>query len=252
MNDIALLLIWCWPLLLATLAGLRHTGWMTVLAPLPALAVAVVMPVGTSLSLPWLLLGTELGLDETGRTFLLFSSLLWLAASLYGIRETAAGHKGVRYRVFFLLAMAGNLGLIVAQDLLGFYLGFTLMGLAAYGLIADPATRRARRAARRYLVWTIAGELLLFVALVMLAMQHGGALLFSMLSSMHASLKPGGILIIIDFRRDPRHSSRWVMGHVRAGKDTVIEEVTDAGFGLVDDLPLLRTNYYLVFRKLDS
>ena len=187
MNDIALLLIWCWPLLLATLAGLRHTGWMTVLAPLPALAVAVAMPVGTSLSLPWLLLGTELGLDETGRTFLLFSSLLWLAASLYGIRETAAGHKGVRYRVFFLLAMAGNLGLIVAQDLLSFYLGFTLMGLAAYGLIAHPATRRARRAARRYLVWTIAGELLLFVALVMLAMQHGGAMLFSMLSSMPPS-----------------------------------------------------------------
>ena len=187
MNEIALLLIWCWPLLLATLAGLRHTGWMTVLAPLPALAVAVAMPVGTSLSLPWLLLGTELALDETGRTFLLFSSLLWLAASLYGIRETAAGHKGVRYRVFFLLAMAGNLGLIVAQDLLSFYLGFTLMGLAAYGLIAHPATRRARRAARRYLVWTIAGELLLFVAVVMLAMQHGGALLFSMLSSMPPS-----------------------------------------------------------------
>ena len=74
----------------------------------------------------------------------------------------------------------------------------------------------------------------------------------SMLSSMHASLKPGGILIIIDFRRDPRHSSRWVMGNVRAGKDAVIEEVTDAGFCLVDDLPLFRTNYYLVFRKLDS
>jgi predicted methyltransferase len=74
----------------------------------------------------------------------------------------------------------------------------------------------------------------------------------SMLSSIHASLKPGGVLIIIDFQRDPRHSSRWVMGHVRAGKDTVIEEVTDAGFRLVDDIPLLRTNYYLVFRKLDS
>lgn len=74
----------------------------------------------------------------------------------------------------------------------------------------------------------------------------------SMLSSIHAALKPGGILIIIDFRRDPRHSSRWVMGHVRAGKDTVIDEITGAGFGLVDDIPLLRTNYYLVFRKLDS
>ena len=183
MNDFALLLIWFWPLLLAALAGLRHTAWMTVLAPLPALAVAIAMPTGTGLSLPWLLLGTELGLDETGRVFLFFSSLLWLVASLYGFRDTATGHQGKRFRVFFLLAMAGNLGLIVAQDLLSFYLGFTLMGLAAYGLIAHPATRRARRAARRYLVWTIAGELLVFVAVVMLALQHGGLMIFSVLSS---------------------------------------------------------------------
>ena len=193
MNDFALLLIWLWPLLLATLAGVRHTAWTTVLAPLPALAVAVAVPVGTGLSLPWLLLGTELGLDDTGRVFLLFSSLLWLAASLYGIRETAAGHQVARFRVLFLLAMAGNLGLIVAQDLLSFYLGFTLMGLAAYGLIAHPATRHARRAARRYLVWTIAGELLLFVAVVMLAMQHGGALAFSVL----ASTPPSGIAVAL-------------------------------------------------------
>ena len=71
--------------------------------------------------------------------------------------------------------MAGNLGLIVAQDIVSFYLGFAVMGLAAYGLIAHPASVRARRAARRYLAWTIAGELILFVAVVMLAQQHSGA-----------------------------------------------------------------------------
>ena len=71
----------------------------------------------------------------------------------------------------------------------------------------------------------------------------------SMLSSIHQALKPGGRLIVIDFRRDPRHSSRWVMGHVRAGRDTVIDEITRAGFRLIDDKPLLRTNYYLVFSK---
>jgi formate hydrogenlyase subunit 3/multisubunit Na+/H+ antiporter MnhD subunit len=85
--------------------------------------------------------------------------------------------------VFFLLAMAGNLGLIVARDMLSFYLGFTLMGLAASGLILHPATRLARQAARRYLAWTIAGELLLFVAIVMLALQNGGALDFASLQS---------------------------------------------------------------------
>jgi ubiquinone/menaquinone biosynthesis C-methylase UbiE len=74
----------------------------------------------------------------------------------------------------------------------------------------------------------------------------------SMLASIHKSLSSGGRLIVIDFRRDPKHSSRWVMGHVRAGKSVVIDEITKAGFRLIDDKALLRTNYYLVFSKLDS
>ena len=74
----------------------------------------------------------------------------------------------------------------------------------------------------------------------------------SMLASIHKSLRSGGRLIVIDFGRDPQHSSRWVMGHVRAGKDVVIDEITKAGFRLIDDKALLRTNYYLVFSKIDS
>ena len=74
----------------------------------------------------------------------------------------------------------------------------------------------------------------------------------SMLSSIHRSLRPGARLIVIDFRRDPQHSSSWVMGHVRAGRDAVIDEISRAGFRLIDDKALLRTNYYLVFSRLDS
>ena len=74
----------------------------------------------------------------------------------------------------------------------------------------------------------------------------------SMLSSIHRSLRPGARLVVIDFRRDPRHSSSWVMGHVRAGRDAVIDEISRAGFRLIDDKALLRTNYYLVFSRLDS
>lgn len=75
---------------------------------------------------------------------------------------------------------------------------------------------------------------------------------FSMLASIQRALRAGGTLIIIDFRRDPHRSSRWVMQHVRSGKDAVIDEVTKAGFHLIDDKALLRTNYYLVFRKPDA
>jgi len=192
-NSFILILVSLLPLALALLAGQRYASWITVIAPLPALLAAAIVPVGSSVSLPWLLLGAELGLDDTGRVFLLFSGLLWLLASLYAAGSQASDHRATRFRIFFLLAMAGNLGLIVAQDAVSFYLGFTLMGLAVYGLIAHPASQHARRAARRYLVWTIAGEMLLFVALVMLAAQHSGVVSFSVLQS----IPPGGFVMLL-------------------------------------------------------
>ena len=69
------------------------------------------------------------------------------------------------------------------------------------------------------------------------------------LASIHQALRSDGRLIIIDFRRDPRISSDWVMGHVRGNKTRVIAEVASAGFRLVDDKPLMRTNYFLEFVK---
>ena len=193
MNTLLLLLVWSLPLVLALFAGWRHARWVVLIAPLPALVVAATLPVDTRVVLPWLLLGTELGLDPTGRVFLLFSGLLWLAASLYAAGSTASERHTGRWRIFFLLAMSGNLGLIVAQDMVSFYLGFTLMGLAVYGLVVHPATLRARRAARRYLAWTIAGELLLFVAIVMLVAQNAGALSFDGL----ASNPPAGLVVLL-------------------------------------------------------
>ncbi len=71
----------------------------------------------------------------------------------------------------------------------------------------------------------------------------------SMLTSIYKALRPGGKMIVIDFRLDPAISSRWVMGHVRANSDTVIDEITAAGFHFVEEKPVLRTNYFLVFNK---
>lgn len=193
MSDWILLLIWALPLSLVALAGQRHAKWLMLAAPLPALLAAAVLPVGSCLTLPWLLLGVELGVDATGRVFLFFSGLLWLVATLYAAGSQAREHDAVRYRVFFLLAMAGNLGLIVARDMLSFYFGFTLMGLAAYGLIAHPASQHARRAAQRYLAWTIAGELMLLSAIIMLAAQNAGVLDFEVLRSN----PPAGLAVLL-------------------------------------------------------
>ena len=70
-----------------------------------------------------------------------------------------------------------------------------------------------------------------------------------MLASIHQALRDDGRVIIIDFRRDPRISSRWVMGHVRGNKAQTIMELREAGFRLVADRPFMRTNYFLEFVK---
>jgi len=69
------------------------------------------------------------------------------------------------------------------------------------------------------------------------------------LASIHQALRKDGRVIIIDFRRDPRTSSNWVMQHVRGNKQQVIQELNEAGFKLLDDKPLLRSNYFLEFVK---
>lgn len=71
----------------------------------------------------------------------------------------------------------------------------------------------------------------------------------TMLASIHRALRRGGRLIVIDFRKQPGISSRWVMGHVRTNRDTVIREMRSAGFRLVNDKPLLQSNYFLEFIK---
>jgi predicted methyltransferase len=52
------------------------------------------------------------------------------------------------------------------------------------------------------------------------------------LGSIKRALKPGGRFIVVDFERIPGVSSESTLKHMRAGKETVIEEVLAAGFKL--------------------
>lgn len=165
------------PLALATLPRARRLApW----AAAPGLALAALGQVGQELIPPWLLLGTRLGLDETGRVFLLFTSLLWLLAGLYDRIYGASDTRHRRYQGFWLLTMAGNLGLIVAHDLVTFYLAFALMTLAAFGLVIHRATHEAYRAGLVYLVMALLGEGLLLAGLVATAASTGSLLLPSL------------------------------------------------------------------------
>jgi len=72
----------------------------------------------------------------------------------------------------------------------------------------------------------------------------------SLASLMHA-IRPGGELVVIDFRLVPGATSEFIMNHVRAGQDVFASEIELAGFALVEEiaLPGLTDNYALRFRR---
>lgn len=151
-------------------AGLRLAPW----APLPALILALAAPAGLRLDLPGVLLGTTLGLDETGRLFLLFTAIVWLLSGWFAhswLRDDAGRH---RFWAFFLAAQAGNLGVCLAMDAASFYLLFALMTFAAYGLVVHSGSAEALRAGRVYLAMAVLGEALL-VAGMLLAVDAAGS-----------------------------------------------------------------------------
>ena len=71
----------------------------------------------------------------------------------------------------------------------------------------------------------------------------------AMLSSIHQALRNNGRLVVIDFRKDPKISSDWVLGHVRAEQNRVKQEIEAAGFRYLRDEDMLQSNYFMVFQK---
>lgn len=69
------------------------------------------------------------------------------------------------------------------------------------------------------------------------------------LASIRRALKPGGTLIVIDFRREPGKSAPWVLEHARVGKDEAAREIEAAGFARVEARDFLNENYFLKFKK---
>ena len=161
-----------WPLLLMFLLTFKHLHskilYLTPWAALPGLAAVIISSnTLTQIQLPWLLVGGTYALDETGKIFMLLASLLWSVSGVYARSYFKSIAEQVRFYRYFLLAMAGNFILILAQDSISFYFGFTLMSFASYGLIVFKKDIISFKAGLVYISLVILGEVMLFSALLM-------------------------------------------------------------------------------------
>jgi ubiquinone/menaquinone biosynthesis C-methylase UbiE len=72
----------------------------------------------------------------------------------------------------------------------------------------------------------------------------------STMASIHRALRRGGEVVLIDFVRVPGRSSDFILKHVRAGQEVFTAEIEAAGFHKVEEIPLLKENYMIRFRKV--
>jgi predicted methyltransferase len=72
------------------------------------------------------------------------------------------------------------------------------------------------------------------------------------LASIRRALRPGGALVVVDYRREPGKSPAWVVEHVRAGERAVTAEIEAAAFSRDRTPPPrdlgLKESYFLMFR----
>lgn len=150
--------------------GLTRWSWV---AAVPAGALAVLGDTGER-SIPWMLFGTTLQLDEIGRP------LAALAAVVYGLALAFVPHgpdgRPALLTSLMLLCFVANLGVFLAADTVTFYLCFTVMSFAGAALVIHGRSASALRAGRIYLVMTVLGEGAVLAA-VLLTVRAGGVML---------------------------------------------------------------------------
>jgi hydrogenase-4 component B len=196
-------LLWCAPV-----APLAACGWLLLdrsgrigllvaaAAVLPALVLAVWGRNG-AVEASWLLLGAHLEVDDLGRSFLLLTALLWGLAALFAHGYLREGRR--LFTAFWLLTLSGNLALVLAGDVITFYLGFVVMTFAGYGLVVHERTREALRAGRVYVVMAMLGEAALLAGVIAAVWASTGALQFAelragLVESEHRTLIVGLLL----------------------------------------------------------
>ncbi len=136
----------------------------------------------TAVSIPVLLpgVGITYGAEPLGLLLAGVTIVVWLGTSIFSVRYMKHEHAVPRFYVLFGLSVGGAIACFLARDFLALLLGFEVMSLASYGLVAHAKNDRAQRAGRLYLNLGVIGGVLVAIALALL-WDHAGSLSYAKL-----------------------------------------------------------------------
>lgn len=155
----------------------RHRSWLmrgAWIAVFPAGVLAWVAPTGAAVQIDWLMLGTNLAMDQIARPLTLLAVVVYGVALMFIPRSVS--ERGPGLCALLLLCFVGNLVAFTAADAVTFYLGFTVMSFVGYALVVHSRNPDSQRAGQIYLVMTVLGECAVLAA-VMLTVASGGLMI---------------------------------------------------------------------------
>ncbi len=154
----------------------RHLPVLLASAPVPAGLAAILAAGGTTLDWPRLL-AINLAMDTPGALLLGASALLWAVAGYLAPALLGDRPGKTRFAAWWLLTLSGSMGVFLASDIVTFYLFFTIVSLAAYGLVAHEGHAQAKAAAKVYFAASLLGEAFLLFGFILLAAAAPGLMI---------------------------------------------------------------------------
>ncbi|MFI5935798.1 NuoM family protein [Actinoplanes sp. NPDC051494] len=122
-------------------------------------------------------LGVEfhLGLDGISYPLVVLTALLTLLCCAYTVAKVPAGGSGRTLAGLLLVLEAGILGTFLALDLVLFFVFFEVVLLPMYAVIAGWGGPGRRRAARKFVLYTLFGSVLLLLGVITVVVAAGTA-----------------------------------------------------------------------------
>jgi multicomponent Na+:H+ antiporter subunit D len=111
-----------------------------------------------------------LQLDGLGSVFTCLIAILWPLATLYSFEYMRHEERTTSFFAFYTMTYGVTLGIAMAKNLVTMYLFYELLTLVSVYLVMHPMTKKALRASRIYLYYSIGGAAFAFISLVFIIM----------------------------------------------------------------------------------
>jgi multicomponent Na+:H+ antiporter subunit D len=105
----------------------------------------------------------KLQADPLAILFIALSAVLWLITTIYSVGYLEKGPHRARFFGFFSLCVAATVGIAMSGNLFTFLIFYELLTLATYPLVIHRGDAASLRAGRTYLIYTLAGGLVLLL-----------------------------------------------------------------------------------------